>query len=163
MIYSIIQFRYLEINSLGTSEERQKYKNSLIEYLLPYKSDLDIDSQARLISNPLRILDTKDQKTLEIISQAPKINQYLGVESQKYIEEIFHYLTELKISYKLNPQLVRGLDYYNNTAFEIKTSELGAQDTICGGGRYDNLIQQLGGPATPAVGWAIGMERLCMI
>nr|ARO90869.1 histidine tRNA synthetase [Corynoplastis japonica] len=152
-----------EINSLGTLEERQKYKNSLVQYLLPYKYDLDNDSQSRLKSNPIRILDTKDNKTLEIISHAPNINQYLGLESRAHMEEICNCLAELNISFQLNPKLVRGLDYYNNTAFEIKTSELGAQDTICGGGRYDNLIKQLGGPETPAVGWAIGIERLLII
>nr|YP_010338792.1 histidine-tRNA synthetase [Glaucosphaera vacuolata]UNJ18742.1 histidine-tRNA synthetase [Glaucosphaera vacuolata] len=153
----------LEINSVGELNDRIKYKQALIEYLIPYKEDLDPDSQARLISNPIRILDTKDQKTLEILQKAPTLFNFLSLQSRQHLEDICNYLTEYKITYTINHLLVRGLDYYTNTAFEIKMGNLGAQDTICGGGRYNDLILQLGGPNIPAIGWAMGVERLLML
>nr|YP_010502379.1 histidine tRNA ligase [Grateloupia turuturu]QHD45248.1 histidine--tRNA ligase [Grateloupia turuturu]UXC96792.1 histidine tRNA ligase [Grateloupia turuturu] len=157
-------FNYkIEINSIGNLQERNLYKESLITYLISYKEDLDNDSQARLKTNPLRILDSKNKKTQEILNQAPSLNQYLGFESRNHFDLVCQYLNELNIEYNINDKLVRGLDYYNYTAFEMKVDELGSQDTICGGGRYDNLIKQLGGPHTPAVGWAIGIERLLSI
>nr|YP_009509373.1 histidine-tRNA ligase [Gracilaria vermiculophylla]AXI97023.1 histidine-tRNA ligase [Gracilaria vermiculophylla]QXU75226.1 histidine-tRNA ligase [Gracilaria vermiculophylla]WDZ67905.1 histidine-tRNA ligase [Gracilaria vermiculophylla] len=153
----------LEINSIGTLEERQLYKIDLIEYLLPYQKDLDTDSQNRLHSNPLRILDSKNVKTQEILQGAPSLNNYLNKISAEHFYLVCTYLDNLSITYKINHNLVRGLDYYNQTAFEIKTNTNNNQSTICGGGRYDNLIEQLGGPKTPAVGWAIGIERLLKI
>nr|UAD87295.1 histidine-tRNA ligase [Gracilaria pacifica] len=153
----------LEINSIGNLEERQLYKIDLIEYLLKYREDLDEDSQNRLYSNPLRILDSKNIKTQEILHYAPNLNKYLNKTSSEHFYLVCTYLDNLSIPYKINYKLVRGLDYYNQTTFEIKTKSQNSQNTICGGGRYDNLIEQLGGPKTPAVGWAIGLERLLKI
>nr|YP_009393814.1 Histidine-tRNA ligase [Caloglossa beccarii]ARW62376.1 Histidine-tRNA ligase [Caloglossa beccarii] len=153
----------IEINSIGNLEERTQYKDKLLNYLNQYKQDLDPDSQKRLISNPLRILDSKNLKTQNILINAPKIISCLNSESLKHFNTICEHLTYLNISYKINHRLVRGLDYYNYTAFEVKTNELGNQNTICGGGRYDKLIEQLGGPITPSVGWAIGIERLLLL
>nr|QCI04183.1 Histidine-tRNA ligase [Anotrichium furcellatum] len=150
----------LEINSIGNVSERIKYKNHLIDYLNHYKEDLDTESQKRLDTNPLRILDSKVNKTQEIISQAPKLISFLNLESEKHFNELCQHLTDMNITYSINPYLIRGLDYYNYTAFEIKNQLSKQQNTICGGGRYDYLIEQLGGPQTPAVGWAIGIERL---
>nr|UAD87702.1 histidine-tRNA ligase [Gracilaria salicornia] len=150
----------LEINSIGNLEERQLYKTDLVKYLLKYKKDLDADSQNRLYSNPLRILDSKNAKTQEILQYAPNLNKYLNKISTEHFYLVCTYLDNLNIPYKINYQLVRGLDYYNQTTFEIKTHSEDNQNTICGGGRYNNLIKQLGGPTTPAVGWAIGLERL---
>nr|QCI07122.1 Histidine-tRNA ligase [Hypnea pannosa] len=151
-----------EINSIGKLEERNKYKQSFIEYLEPYINDLDNNSRNKLYTNPLKILDSKNTKTQEIIYHAPCLHDYLETPSKKHFEKVCEYLEFLNIQYNINKQLVRGLDYYNYTAFEIKTNSLGTQDTICGGGRYDSLIQELGGPNIPAVGWAIGMERLLL-
>nr|UAD89143.1 histidine-tRNA ligase [Gracilariopsis longissima] len=153
----------LEINSIGNLEERKKYQTDLIDYLKPYTKDLDNDSQKRLHINPLRILDSKNIKTQEILYYAPSLNKYLTKQSIEHFNSVCSYLDSLQIQYNINYKLVRGLDYYNYTAFEIKTKLLGTQNTICGGGRYDTLIKQLGGPETPAVGWAIGLERLLHI
>nr|YP_009295891.1 histidine-tRNA synthetase [Schimmelmannia schousboei]AOM64826.1 histidine-tRNA synthetase [Schimmelmannia schousboei] len=153
----------LELNCIGDLEERNNYKAKLIEYLLPYKQDLDNDSQKRLTINPLRILDSKDQKTQTILMNAPRLTESLTTASIEHFNLVCEYLKNLNIPFNINDQLVRGLDYYNHTAFEIKTDLLGSQDTICGGGRYDKLIKQLGGTDTPAVGWAIGIERLMLI
>nr|YP_010171056.1 histidine-tRNA ligase [Chondria tumulosa]QSD57197.1 histidine-tRNA ligase [Chondria tumulosa] len=150
----------LEVNSIGNSREREKYINDLVMYLNKYYSDLDKDSQKRLIHNPLRILDSKNLKTQEILIDAPKLKNYLTLEALNHFNEICDQLCLLNIKYKINDNLVRGLDYYNDTAFEIKTKNNNQQNTICGGGRYDELIQQLGGPHIPSVGWAIGIERL---
>lgn len=153
----------LQLNSVGSGEDRQKYKEALVNYLNPYKNELDSDSQDRLTRNPLRILDSKDAKTQEIAINAPNILDYLQDDSKKHFEQVCYLLTALDIKYELNPRLVRGLDYYTHTAFEIQSADLGAQATVCGGGRYDGLVQQLGGSETPAVGWAIGMERLILL
>lgn len=153
----------LALNSLGTFEDRQAYREALVAYFEQYKSDLDADSQDRLYRNPLRILDSKDQKTQAIAQDAPNIQDYLCDESHTHFETVCTLLTVLNIPYTLDPCLVRGLDYYTHTAFEFKLQELGTQGTICGGGRYDRLISELGGPETPAVGWAIGLERLVML
>nr|YP_009398568.1 Histidine-tRNA ligase [Lophocladia kuetzingii]ARW67754.1 Histidine-tRNA ligase [Lophocladia kuetzingii] len=150
----------LEINSIGNISERKIYQDHLIRYLSKYKNDLDTDSQKRIINNPLRILDSKNIKTQNILEFGPKLNDYLETNSLKHFNEVCQNLNYLNIPYKINHNLVRGLDYYNYTAFEIKTTQKNQQNTICGGGRYDNLINQLGGPQTPAVGWAIGIERL---
>ena len=152
----------LEINSIGNAKERHQYKEKLVDYLEPYMQDLDIDSQKRLYTNPLRILDTKDYQTQEILSQGPKLQSYLNKDSLKHFHQLCQHLHDLHIKFSINHYLVRGLDYYNYTAFEIKNNFLGQQNTICGGGRYDQLIEQLGGPRTPAVGWAIGIERLIL-
>lgn len=154
---------HLDINSVGNSEDRQNYRQALIDYLTPYKDELDSDSQDRLIRNPLRILDSKNKRTQEIAQNAPSILDYLGSYSQRHFEQVQQLLSDLGIKYKLNPRLVRGLDYYTHTAFEIQSDDLGAQATVCGGGRYDGLVRELGGSDTPAVGWAIGLERLIIL
>ena len=153
----------LDINSVGNKSDRASYRQALVDYLDPYKNDLDADSQDRLTRNPLRILDSKDPKTQEIAQNAPKIVDSLGTESKKHFDTVLQLLTDLDIKYQINHCLVRGLDYYTHTAFEIKSSDLGAQATVCGGGRYDGLVEELGGPETQAVGWAIGMERLVIL
>ncbi len=154
---------YLDINSVGNLEDRQNYRQALVDYFTPYKEELDPDSQDRLGRNPLRILDSKDNRTQEIAQNAPSILDYLGSYSQQHFERVQKLLSDLGINYQINSRLVRGLDYYTHTAFEILSDDLGAQATVCGGGRYDNLIAQLGGSDTPAVGWAIGLERLIIL
>lgn len=154
---------HLDLNSVGNISDRQTYRQALVDYFTPYKNDLDIDSQDRLTRNPLRILDSKDVKTQAIAQDAPSILDYLGQDSKSHFEQIQELLTGLGIAYTLNPRLVRGLDYYTHTAFEIISDDLGAQATVCGGGRYDNLVGQLGGGETPAVGWAMGLERLILL
>lgn len=153
----------LDLNSVGNLEDRQRYRQALVDYLTPYKDELDADSQDRLSRNPLRILDSKDERTQQIAQDAPSILNYLGLYSQRHFEQVQQLLSDLGIKYQLNPRLVRGLDYYTHTAFEIQSDDLGAQATVCGGGRYDGLVALLGGPDTPAVGWAIGLERLILL
>jgi histidyl-tRNA synthetase len=153
----------LAINSVGQGKDRQKYKEALIAYLEPYKDDLDADSRDRLSRNPLRILDSKDPKTQEIAQNAPKIIDSLSDNSKRHFDTVLNLLTDLGISYQIDHCLVRGLDYYTHTAFEIKSNDLGAQATVCGGGRYDGLVAELGGPDTQAIGWAMGMERLVLL
>ncbi|NJK56834.1 MAG: histidine--tRNA ligase [Pleurocapsa sp. SU_5_0] len=153
----------LDINSVGNGEDRTNYRAALVSYLEPYKNDLDADSQERLIRNPLRILDSKNPQTQEIAQNAPKITEHLSAASKKHFDTVLQLLSDLKIKYQINHCLVRGLDYYTHTAFEIKSADLGAQATVCGGGRYDGLVKELGGPETQAVGWAIGMERLVLL
>ncbi|WP_421659314.1 histidine--tRNA ligase [Leptothermofonsia sp. ETS-13] len=154
---------HLNLNSIGDSEDRQNYREALIAYLTPFKSELDPDSQDRLTRNPLRILDSKDERTQEILQAAPSILDYLNPDSKTRFEQVQQQLTSLGIPYEVNPRLVRGLDYYTHTVFEIQSDDLGAQATVCAGGRYDGLVAQLGGPDTPAVGWAIGLERLILL
>lgn len=151
------------LNSVGDRDDRQRYREALVNYLTPFKADLDADSQDRLSRNPLRILDSKDEKTQAIAAEAPSILDYLGDTSKRHFDRVLAQLSDLGIEFVLNPRLVRGLDYYTHTAFEIQSSDLGAQATVCGGGRYDGLVQELGGPVTPAVGWAIGLERLTLL
>jgi histidyl-tRNA synthetase len=153
----------LDLNSVGNSEDRQNYREALVNYLTPYKNELDKDSQERLDRNPLRILDSKDKRTQEIAQNAPRLLDYLSDYSREHFARVQQLLSDLDIKYQINPCLVRGLDYYTHTAFEIQSDDLGAQATVCGGGRYDGLVEQLGGPITPAVGWAIGMERLILL
>ena len=153
----------LDLNSVGDREDRKAYREALVNYLTPYREELDADSQDRLVRNPLRILDSKDERTKEITQDAPSIIDHLSENSRQHFEQVQQMLTNLGINYQLNPRLVRGLDYYTHTAFEIQSADLGAQATVCGGGRYDGLVEQLGGPSTPAVGWAIGMERLILL
>jgi len=154
---------HLDLNSVGNISDRQTYRQALVDYFTPHKADLDADSQDRLTRNPLRILDSKDAKTQAIAQNAPSIVDYLGTDSKKHFDQVQELLTDLDIAYTLNPRLVRGLDYYTHTAFEIISDDLGAQATVCGGGRYDNLVGQLGGSETPGVGWAIGLERLILL
>ena len=153
----------LEINSLGTPEDRLAYRSALVAWLEQRIDQLDADSQARLTTNPLRILDSKNRDTQALLEQAPTLADALSPESRERFAAVQQGLTDLGIPFRLNPRLVRGLDYYGHTAFEITSDQLGAQATVCGGGRYDGLIAQLGGPATPAVGWALGMERLMLV
>jgi histidyl-tRNA synthetase len=153
----------MDLNSVGTIADRQTYREALVSYFTPYKAALDADSQDRLTRNPLRILDSKDERTKAIAQDAPSILDYLSPDSQKHFDRVRQLLEDLGIAYQLNPRLVRGLDYYTHTAFEIISDDLGAQSTVCGGGRYDGLVAELGGPDTPAVGWAIGLERLILL
>ena len=153
----------LELNSLGSAEDRQAYRAALVGWLEQRSEALDLDSQARLSTNPLRILDTKNKETQALLEDAPTLADALSPESRQRFEAVQQGLTTLGIPFRLNPRLVRGLDYYSHTAFEITSDRLGAQSTVCGGGRYDGLIAQLGGAATPAIGWALGMERLLLM
>ena len=153
----------IEINSIGTQEERINYIAALLNYIEKFKHELDIDSQKRLLTNPLRILDSKNTKTQEIIKDSPCISKYLTKDSIKHFETVCEHLNTLNINYTINRKLVRGLDYYTHTAFEITNNTLGSKNTICGGGRYSHLIQSLGGPDIPGVGCAIGIERLLML
>ena len=153
----------LQINTLGSQQERQIYKEKLVSYLSRFESSLDEDSQKRLKTNPLRILDSKVEKTQEVLTDAPKLNDSLSLESQKHFDALLESLSEFNIAYEVNPKLVRGLDYYNGCVFEWTTDELGAQGTICAGGRYDGLVEQLGGQSVPAAGFAVGLERLLLM
>jgi histidyl-tRNA synthetase len=153
----------LELNSLGDAEERARHRVELIEYLSRHQEHLDDDGKRRLQSNPLRVLDSKNPAMLEIIESAPKLMDFLGEESLKHFEGVTALLREAAVPYRINPRLVRGLDYYNRTVFEWVTGSLGAQATICAGGRYDSLIESLGGKAAPACGFAMGIERVMML
>jgi len=154
---------HLDLNSVGNKEDRLNYREALVNYFTPYKQDLDPDSQDRLTRNPLRILDSKDEKTKEIAKNAPNIVEYLSDNSRQHFDKVQQMLRDLGIEYRLNPCLVRGLDYYTHTAFEIISDDLGSQSTVCGGGRYDGLVRELGGSETPAFGCAFGMERLILL
>jgi histidyl-tRNA synthetase len=153
----------LQINSLGTSEARAVYRDALVEYLRANIDALDEDSKRRLESNPLRVLDSKSQSTQEILDGAPDFADYLDEESKSHFATLLATLDQSGISYEVNSRLVRGLDYYGKTVFEWVTSDLGAQGTVCAGGRYDGLVAQLGGKATPGVGFAMGVERLILM
>ena len=153
----------LELNTLGTLEARQNYRTALVEYLTQYESELDEDSQRRLSINPMRILDSKDARTQEIVKDAPVLQDYLDDESREHFETLKQILDAAGVNYIVNPTLVRGLDYYSRTVFEWITDSLGAQGTVCGGGRYDALVELLGGKPTPAVGFAMGQERLVLL
>ena len=153
----------LELNSLGTPEDRKRYRLQLVDWLQDRSNQLDVDSKQRLQTNPLRILDSKNPDIQSLLINAPKLEESLCDESSDRFATVKHILKTLKIPFKLNPRLVRGLDYYCHTAFEITSEHLGAQATVCGGGRYDNLVEQLGGPVTSGIGWAIGIERLVML
>ena len=161
--FGLTEHARLEINSIGTSESRKVYREALVRYLEQYKDQLDDDSKRRLDTNPLRILDSKDPATREILNGAPLLDDYLDVESRAHFEQLKSLLDAAGVSYTVNPALVRGLDYYGKTVFEWITDSLGAQGTICAGGRYDGLVQQLGGKPTDAVGFAMGLERLILL
>lgn len=153
----------LNINSLGNSDSRINYRNKLVEYFSKYESELSEDSKIRLKSNPLRILDSKDENDLKIISDSPKILDSLDIESKSHFENVLNILDSVDMKYNISSKLVRGLDYYSHTVFEFQSNALGSQDSFGGGGRYDGLFEQLGGKFTPAVGFALGVERLILI
>ncbi len=150
----------LQINSLGSAEARAVYRKTLVEYLAAHQERLDEDSRRRLYTNPLRILDSKNPDMQSLIAGAPRLMDYLDDESRVHFEELKALLDAASIPYEINPRLVRGLDYYCKTVFEWVTDQLGAQGTVCAGGRYDGLVEQLGGKPTPAAGFAMGLERL---
>ena len=152
----------LQINSLGSSDARAAYKEALVAYLSNLQDQLDEDSKRRLSTNPMRILDSKDANTQALLNAAPVLLDYLDEESRAHFEGLKSLLDAAGIRYQINPRLVRGLDYYGKTAFEWVTDKLGAQSTVCAGGRYDGLVEQLGGKSTPAVGFGIGLERLIL-
>ena len=150
----------LELNSLGTSDSRRAYRELLVEYFSAHHGDLDEDSRRRLGQNPLRILDSKNPEMQGLIAGAPVITDHLDSESAEHFAGLRATLEAAGVEYRVNPRLVRGLDYYSRTVFEWLTDQLGAQSAVCSGGRYDTLVEQLGGRPTPAIGWALGMERL---
>jgi len=153
----------LEINSLGNEISRENYKKALIDFLSINKDNLSNESQSRLMTNPLRVLDSKDSKDKKVTADAPNILEYLDEVSKNHFDRVIELLDNAKIPYKIEPKLVRGLDYYSHTVFEFKSSALGSQDAFGGGGRYNTLFEQLGGKSTPAVGFAMGVERLILI
>jgi histidyl-tRNA synthetase len=153
----------LQLNSIGNSESRGQYRTALVEYLRGFEDDLDEDSQRRLETNPLRILDSKNAATQALLDSAPVMSDFLDQESKDDFARLRALLDAADVAYTVNMRLVRGLDYYNKTVFEWVTTRLGAQGTVCGGGRYDGLVQQLGGRDTPSVGFAMGMERLVLL
>ena len=153
----------LEINSLGSNEDRNIFKEELKNWLNQRFDLLDEDSQRRIHVNPLRILDSKNKFTKDLLSEAPKLSDFLSNNSKNRFDCLQELLQNINIPFKINNNLVRGLDYYSHTAFEITSDHLGSQATVCGGGRYDSLISELGGPQTPSIGWAIGMERLIIL
>ena len=150
----------LELNSIGTAESRQGYKQVLVEYFSGHRELLDEDSLRRLERNPLRILDSKNPALRELVASAPLFSGYLDDESRAHFDRVQALLADVGVSFTLNPRLVRGLDYYSRTVFEWVTDRLGAQSAVCSGGRYDGLVTELGGRDTPAVGWALGIERI---
>ncbi len=150
----------LELNSLGTVASRQTYRDLLVDYFQDHRADLDQDSQRRLQQNPMRILDSKNPGMQGLIEQAPAITDHLDSESADHFAQLTETLTQVGLDYHLNVRLVRGLDYYTRTVFEWVTDRLGAQGAVCSGGRYDGLVEHLGGKPTPAIGWAMGVERL---
>jgi histidyl-tRNA synthetase len=150
----------VEINSLGVPTERQAHRNALIAYFQQNAELLDVDAQRRLNTNPLRILDTKNPAMQVLVQAAPQLLSFLGEASLKHLDTLQRLLTACNVPWTVNPRLVRGLDYYSHTVFEFITTELGAQGTLCGGGRYDGLFEILGGKPTPAVGWGMGIERV---
>lgn len=154
---------HLQVNSLGSAAARAQYRDALVTYLSTYKDSLDEDSQRRLSSNPLRILDSKSVDTQQILNGAPDFQDFIDEESKTHFKELLQLLDSAGVSYQVNPRLVRGLDYYGKTVFEWVTESLGSQGTVCAGGRYDGLVEQLGGKTTPAVGFAMGIERLILL
>lgn len=162
-VFGISEHVTLELNSLGSNQARAAYREALVEYLIERKSQLDEDSLRRLESNPLRVLDSKNPQVQEAIKDAPTLLEYLDPESKTHFESLCTKLDNMGIAYRVNPRLVRGLDYYNRTVFEWVTDSLGAQGTLCAGGRYDGLVEQLGGKPSSAVGFAMGIERLVLM
>jgi histidyl-tRNA synthetase len=152
----------LKLSSIGSEDCRNKYRSELVNFFKPYKSKLSKVSQQRLIDNPLRILDTKNKDEIDIIKSSPKIEEFYTKEDRAHFKQVQDYLKAIEIPFSLDPLLVRGLDYYTQTTFEIISNDIGAQDALLGGGRYDGLIKSLGGKDTPAVGFAAGMERILL-
>jgi histidyl-tRNA synthetase len=159
----IDQHLTLQLNTIGTSINRRDYGKALVDYLSDRHSELDADSQRRLESNPLRILDSKDPKTQALLMDAPKLHDFVDPDSMAHFQGVCAILDACGVNYEVNQRLVRGLDYYCNTVFEWVTDQLGAQGTVCAGGRYDGLVKQLGGRDTPAVGFAMGIERCSLL
>ncbi|EJL6407680.1 histidine--tRNA ligase [Vibrio cholerae] len=159
----IAQHVRLELNSIGSLEARANYRTALIDYLEQYQNVLDEDCKRRMYSNPLRVLDSKNPDVQAILGDAPQLSDYLDAESKQHFAGLCELLDAAGIEYTVNQRLVRGLDYYNRTVFEWITESLGSQGTVCGGGRYDGLVEQLGGKPTPAVGFAMGLERLVLM
>ncbi|EHL4602896.1 histidine--tRNA ligase [Salmonella enterica subsp. enterica serovar Glostrup] len=159
----ILDYVTLQINSLGTSSERSEHRKILVEYFNDNKEQLDDDSCNRLLTNPLRILDSKNPEMQSIIENAPQLLDFLSGESKKHFEELCSILSSLDIKYEINPRLVRGLDYYTRTVFEWVTNSLGSQGTVCGGGRYDGLVELFDKKSLPAAGFAMGLERLLLL
>ena len=153
----------LEINNLGDEQTRTSYSEALVKFLKNQKDELDEDTQRKLIENPLRILDSKSKTVQDLLDKAPSIEDFINEDSKKFNMKFHEILETHGIEYEVNPKLVRGLDYYNQTVFEWKTDLLGSQDTILGGGRYDNLVEELGGKSCPAIGFSIGLERLILL
>ncbi|MGL6159291.1 histidine--tRNA ligase [Microbulbifer sp.] len=153
----------LQLNSLGSSASRAAYREALVEYLTAHRERLDEDSQRRLERNPLRILDSKNAQTQELLADAPCLLDFLDSESAAHFASLREMLDAAGVAYEINPRLVRGLDYYGKTVFEWVTDSLGAQGTVCAGGRYDSLVEQMGGKPTPAVGFGLGVERLVLL
>ncbi|WP_028125262.1 histidine--tRNA ligase [Eremococcus coleocola] len=155
----------IHLNSLGKTPERMAYRQALIDYFTPHLAELSEDSQRRLHDNPLRVLDSKDPKDKVFVKDAPTILDYLSEESKAHFQAVQNYLTDLEIPFQINPYVVRGLDYYQDTIFEIMVEDesIGAQSTVAGGGRYDGLVQELGGPEVPGFGFALGVERLILV
>ncbi|MEO9902276.1 histidine--tRNA ligase [Nisaea sp.] len=153
----------LELNTLGDTESRQAYRGALVEYLMGHKDGLSEDSLRRLEANPLRILDSKDEGDRKIVADAPSFGDYLNAASEDFYGSVKQGLDAVRIPYRQNDRLVRGLDYYCHTAYEFVTDRLGAQGTVMAGGRYDGLVEMMGGPTTPGVGWAAGIERIAMM
>jgi histidyl-tRNA synthetase len=153
----------LEINTIGDPESRQQYRAALVDYLRDFKNELSADSQVRLEKNPLRILDSKEETDKRILEKAPAMADFLNNASKEFFSQVCDGLKSLGLAYTLSPRLVRGLDYYCHTVFEFTTNTLGSQNAVLSGGRYDGLIQSMGGPATHGVGWAAGTDRLAMM
>ncbi|WP_338804778.1 histidine--tRNA ligase [Xenorhabdus griffiniae] len=153
----------LELNSIGSLEARANYREALVAFLEQHKEKLDEDCRRRMYTNPLRVLDSKNPEIQQLLNDAPELFDYLDSESKEHFDGLCQLLDSAGIKYRINQRLVRGLDYYNRTVFEWVTSALGAQGTVCAGGRYDGLVEQLGGKATPAVGFAMGMERMVLL
>ena len=150
----------LQLNSIGSLEARANYRTALVAFLQNYQGLMSEEEKERLVKNPLRILDTKNPELQKVLDDAPKLLDYLDDESREHFAQLCSLLDAIGIQYEINPKLVRGLDYYNKTVFEWVTTALGAQGTVCGGGRYDGLVEQLGGHASPGIGFAMGLERL---
>ena len=153
----------LELNSLGTPESRRAYRERLVEYFTEHRSALDADSERRLAGNPLRILDSKNPAMQKLIEGAPRLADSLDPESREHFANLLQMLTSAGVKFELNPRLVRGLDYYTRTVFEWTTDLLGSQSAVCSGGRYDGLVEHLGGEPTPGIGWALGEERIVLV
>ncbi|GAB7214544.1 histidine--tRNA ligase [Dickeya oryzae] len=162
-VLGIDQHVSLELNSIGSLDARARYRDALIAFLEQHKDLLDEDCLRRMYTNPLRVLDSKNAQVQALLDNAPTLTDYLDEESRAHFDELCELLTQSGIPYKINPRLVRGLDYYNRTVFEWVTTSLGSQGTVCGGGRYDGMVEQLGGSSTPAVGFGMGLERLVLL